>query len=514
MAWGEGNAFLQSLARPRGTTTHAFSMSAAFKSSEAIDCKFFISKKEQQRADAAQEADPSLRAPGSLQHLFEEVSSYSVIRVTGSLRHLFEEVSSYSVIRVTGLISSETVTELSSMLKLEDKALRQSRSNKLVYTICGPMTLCVRIATCLEAMGKLATQKFSITYAQHGLSYDAFIAETQTEEELSVRQRSVVIEYIGGLTNFSLGESLEKLNLSRLFPDLVFKSARCTGSHATFTGYEATSEEATTDDPYAEEISLPISFEIHIINNRCPSLSKPLPERLHTARDLLENRLRHRVHQHQLPAHPPLAPQRLHPSEQHSTCEFFPTSPNQNKIKSRINLIPPPSTGCAGVLLSPQQATRCRTDPPSSSSLATSAAFQRYKRQSSAFVNATPSPTHNHSDPAAWQVVGNLNPRAANPKPSASTIPCANPAPFGAALSNIINEPTDLAGAPAITPATDNAPVADGSAEKRRRTGASSEETLTGEGATNTGERLQDEGDASPGTTKAHDYNQVPMVQD
>jgi len=111
-------------------------------------------------------------------------------------------------------------------------------------------------------------------------------------------------------------------------------------------------------------------------------------------------------------------------------------------------------------------------------------------------------------------VVGNLNPRAANPKPSASTIPCANPAPFGAALSNIINEPTDLAGAPAITPATDNAPVADGSAEKRRRTGASSEETLTGEGATNTGERLQDEGDASPGTTKAHDYNQVPMVQD
>mmetsp|Transcript_3229 Transcript_3229/g.8006 ORF Transcript_3229/g.8006 Transcript_3229/m.8006 type:complete len:153 (-) Transcript_3229:849-1307(-) len=152
------------------------------------------------------------------------------------------------------------------MLKLEDKALRQSRSNKLVYTICGPMTLCVRIATCLEAMGKLATQKFSITYAQHGLSYDAFIAETQTEEELSVRQRSVVIEYIGGLTNFSLGESLEKLNLSRLFPDLVFKSARCTGSHATFTGYEATSEEATTDDPYAEEISLPISFEIHIIN--------------------------------------------------------------------------------------------------------------------------------------------------------------------------------------------------------------------------------------------------------
>ncbi|KAJ1632876.1 hypothetical protein T492DRAFT_904727 [Pavlovales sp. CCMP2436] len=248
----------------------------------------------------------------------------------------------YSVIRVTGLISSETVTELSSMLKLEDKALRQSRSDKL-------------------AMGKLTTQTFSITYAQHGLSYDAFIAETQTEEELSVRQRSVVIEYIGAQTNFSLGESLDKLNLSRLFPDLVFTSARCTGSHATFTGYEATSEEATTDDPYAEEISLPISFENHIINY---SLSK-------------------------------------------------------------------------------------------------------------------------------------LD---------------ANPTPFGAALSNIINEPTDLAGAPAITPATDNAPVADGSAKKRRRTGASPEETLTGEGATNPGERLQDEGNA--GTTEAHDYNQVPMEQD
>ncbi|KAJ1634353.1 hypothetical protein T492DRAFT_836900 [Pavlovales sp. CCMP2436] len=402
MAWGEGNAFLQSLARPRGTTTHAFSMSAAFKSSEAIDC------------------------------------NYSVIRVTGSLRHLFEEVSSYSVIRVTGLISSETVTELSSMLKLEDKALRQSRSNKLVYTICGPMTLCVRIATCLEAMGKLATQKFSITYAQHGLSYDAFIAETQTEEELSVRQRSVVIEYIGGLTNFSLAS----LYLS---------------------------------DSTLLAIYWKIGCDTGCINTNCPRIHLWLPKDS-TLRNI------------------------------HSTCEFFPTSPNQNKIKSRINLIPPPSTGCAGVLLSPQQATRCRTDPPSSSSLATSAAF--------AFVNATPSPTHNHSDPAAWQVVGNLNPRAANPKPSASTIPCANPAPFGAALSNIINEPTDLAGAPAITPATDNAPVADGSAEKRRRTGASSEETLTGEGATNTGERLQDEGDASPGTTKAHDYNQVPMVQD